>query len=131
MANVKRFPGEYVGLGTYRTMWACPICKIPTTTASGTYSPHIICYKCEMNGIIVPMGMMEVENQKWRPTHTEVHCCGNWLNCDGFTNTCPHCNADYNSNGQILAHRSQWGEDTGETYADFAVVGVNDDEWEY
>lgn len=37
---------------------------------------------------------------------------------DGFTNTCPVCEADYNWSGQLLAPRSQWGEETGETAAD-------------
>ncbi|KPJ96736.1 MAG: hypothetical protein AMS18_00310 [Gemmatimonas sp. SG8_17] len=49
---------------------------------------------------------------------TEVECCGEWLRCEGFTTTCPDCGADYNWAGQRLASREQWGEETGETYAD-------------
>ena len=51
----------------------------------------------------------------------EVKCCGTWLMCDAFTNTCGKCGADYNMNADRLAPRSQWGEETGETYAD--IVG--------
>lgn len=36
---------------------------------------------------------------------------------DGFLNTCD-CGRDYNGSGQLLAPRSQWGEETGETLAD-------------
>ena len=44
----------------------------------------------------------------------------------GFTNTC-ECGADYNMEGVLLADRSQWGEETGETAADILMGG--DDEW--
>lgn len=43
--------------------------------------------------------------------------CGEEVYCDHFTNTC-ECGADYNMSGQRLAHRAQWGEETGETLAD-------------
>jgi hypothetical protein len=43
--------------------------------------------------------------------------CGNAVFCSGFTNTCD-CGADYNMSGQLLAPRSQWGEETGETADD-------------
>jgi hypothetical protein len=51
-----------------------------------------------------------------------VHCCGEPLECSGFTNTCPTCGADYNWTGQRLAPRSQWGEETGESLADIMSV---------
>lgn len=48
-----------------------------------------------------------------------IRCdCGGTLDLEGFTNTCPKCSADYNWNGQRLAPRSQWGEETGESLAD-------------
>ena len=40
----------------------------------------------------------------------------------GFTNTCENCGADYNWGGQLLASRSQWGEETGEHPADIARI---------
>lgn len=45
-------------------------------------------------------------------------CCGKWLSLHNFTNTCPKCYSDYNSSGQLLSHRSQWGEETGEHWSD-------------
>jgi hypothetical protein len=53
---------------------------------------------------------------------TEVKCCGHWLPCDSFTNTCPHCEADYNSAGQRLAPRHQWGEETDEHWVDIMRI---------
>ncbi len=32
---------------------------------------------------------------------------------------CERCRREYNSAGTLLAHRSQWGEETGETAADY------------
>jgi hypothetical protein len=54
--------------------------------------------------------------------HIEVKCCGEWLVCMGFTNTCETCGADYNWSGQQLAPRSQWGEETGESLADILSI---------
>jgi hypothetical protein len=44
----------------------------------------------------------------------EIVCCGRWLECPDFTNTCPRCGTDYNFAGQALAPRECWGEETGE-----------------
>lgn len=51
-------------------------------------------------------------------TLVEILCCDEWMPGGAFTNTCDHCGADYNSSGQRLASRSQWGEETGETASD-------------
>ena len=55
-----------------------------------------------------------------RPERT-VTCCGEELECGGFTNTCPSCGADFNWAGQRLAPRAQWGEETGETAAEILL----------
>lgn len=34
----------------------------------------------------------------------------------GWANTCPSCGSEYNGSGQRLAPRSQWGEETGESF---------------
>lgn len=43
--------------------------------------------------------------------------CGNEVSLDHFVNTC-ECGADYNSSGDRLAPRSQWGEETRESVSD-------------
>ena len=48
--------------------------------------------------------------------------CGAHVYLDGFTNPCPDCNRDYNWRGDLLAPRSQWGEETGEHPADIARI---------
>lgn len=47
--------------------------------------------------------------------------CSREVVLDGFTNTC-RCGRDYNFAGQELAHRSQWGEETGEHPADILRI---------
>lgn len=45
--------------------------------------------------------------------------CGNEVDLEfSLTNTCDKCGTDYNMSGQRLAPRSQWGEETGESFAD-------------
>ena len=44
--------------------------------------------------------------------------CGEEVILDGFTNTCDKCDRDYNSQGDLLAPRSQWGEETGEHWSE-------------
>jgi hypothetical protein len=48
--------------------------------------------------------------------------CGEEVVLQGFTCTCHGCGADYNSAGQKLAPRSQWGCETGESVAEILAV---------
>ncbi len=64
--------------------------------------------------------------QKWQRSKVEVKCCGEWLHCSGFTNTCGTCMSDYNMSGQQLAKRLQWGEETGESVDDILSVDCAD-----
>lgn len=52
--------------------------------------------------------------------------CGHELLCAEFTNTCK-CGRDYNMSGQLLAPRSQWGWDTGESVEDILSAGHHDE----
>lgn len=59
-------------------------------------------------------------NENGRPE--EMRCqCGAILHFGrpGADVQCDRCGADYNSSGQRLAPRAQWGEETGETAADY------------
>lgn len=48
--------------------------------------------------------------------------CGDEVYLEGFTNTCHTCGADYDMSGQLLADRSQWGEETGESLSDILSI---------
>jgi len=47
--------------------------------------------------------------------------CGREVVLSGFTNTC-ECGTDYNQSGQLLAPRSQWGCETGESLTDILNI---------
>lgn len=51
-------------------------------------------------------------------------CCGRRVWLSGFTNTCD-CGADYNNSGDLLAPRSQWGAETGETVSDILAADTD------
>ena len=77
-------------------------------------------FKC-LSGEIEGHKVNAPEFKKWEHHYTEPtigKCdCGCEVMLDRFTNTCD-CGLDYNMSGQLLAHRSQWGEETGESYCD-------------
>lgn len=54
-------------------------------------------------------------------TPAAVRCeCGAEVDLwNSWANTCDACGREYNGSGQLLAPREQWGEETGETQADF------------
>lgn len=52
-----------------------------------------------------------------RELKTLICVCGREVYLREFTNTC-ECDRDYNLNGNLLAPRSQWGEETGEHWTD-------------
>lgn len=58
----------------------------------------------------------------WEPAVGKCENCKSLVTLDGFTNTCDGCGADYNSSGQRLAPRSQWGEETGESLGDILRI---------
>ncbi len=57
----------------------------------------------------------------WREPGIGRCHCGRHVILEGFTNTCA-CGRDYNSAGQELAPRAQWGEETGESLSDILNI---------
>ena len=87
------------------------------------------CLTGEVDGKkIVDQGVQRYETTHTEPAVGECNRCGEEVVLYGFTNTC-ECGADYNMSGQELAPRSQWGEETGETYADIVAPGDPFDEY--
>jgi hypothetical protein len=61
------------------------------------------------------------------PRTVVVRCdCGTTVECESFTNTC-RCGRDYNWNGDQLAPRSQWGEETGESASEILMGGYDEE----
>ena len=53
-----------------------------------------------------------------------IRCgCGQRVELDdAWLNSCDHCGRDYNGFGNLLAPRSQWGEETGEIASDMVIA---------
>ena len=77
----------------------------------------ILCLGGEIDGIeILDLGVRSWELHYTEPA--EGRCeCGELVVLANFTNTCV-CGKDYNSAGQELAPREQWGEETGEHWSE-------------
>lgn len=81
--------------------------------------------KC-LTGIVdghrmVDRGIVEYKSHYTKPTIIECSC-GEHVALGNFTNTCHNCYSDYNMSGQLLADRSQWGEETGESLSDILSI---------
>ena len=122
--RIRYTEGKEVPTGEKSPAWWCDPCasvrgfgvsKAPDGE-EGTW-----CSTCRDNGVKSPLRTIMVDVMRYERGTTEVLCCGSWLLCDGFTNTCEECERDYNWAGQQLAPREQWGEETGETAADILL----------
>ena len=72
-------------------------------------------------------GVEKYEHDWTEPAIGKCNRCDGEVILDGFTNTCD-CGVDYNMSGQELAHRSQWGCETGECLSDILAVDSYDHE---
>jgi hypothetical protein len=67
---------------------------------------------------VIDHGVELLEYASVEPAVLRCDCGAEVLLWDAFLETCGRCGRDYNGNGQLLAPRSQWGEETGESLAD-------------
>lgn len=74
---------------------------------------------------IIDRGVQEATHSWVEPA--AIECCGERLELDRYTNTCPTCSCDYDMSGNTLAPREFWGEETGEHISDILMIG-NDNE---
>ena len=66
---------------------------------------------------------VRVEERRWIiPAAIRCRCGHGEVELGGFTNTCDRCGRDYNWNGDLLAPRDQWGEETGESVAEILRI---------
>ena len=67
--------------------------------------------KCVATGT----GSVRVEHISfWAPAEGKCECGAKVVLSDSWANQCPKCPREFNKSGQLLAPRSQWGEETGE-----------------
>jgi len=108
-------------------------------------------FDCDEHGNVMPFSYPEAANPNWELCQREaakpqaeatiifegIRChsynwtsppegkcvCGEIVILDEFTNPC-ECGRDYNSAGQLLAPREQWGYETGESLGDILRIAV-------
>ena len=81
-----------------------------------------LCYSGAVEGrAVVAKGVVAFHHSYVEPAVGICDECGAEVYLDGFTCTCD-CGADYNSAGQRLAPREQWGEETGESLSDILSI---------
>lgn len=93
-------------------------------------------FPCTEQGEVLPLPEVATENyikclkgehdvlsgEVRKSEHSYTECaigkclCGLKVMLSAFTNECDKCGRDYNMAGQLLAPRSQWGEETGEQW---------------
>ena len=119
--EIRRTPGGWVPNGEKVSVWGCETCNFHGGYAVGRAfdgTEGSWCPVCNGKGAKNPMVTIQIDDLDHVRGSTEVKCCGHWLDCGRFTNTCNACGADYNSAGQLLAPREQWGEETGEHWTE-------------
>jgi hypothetical protein len=73
------------------------------------------------NGRPVVYRGVESRDVSWTEPAVGLCDCGAEVVLGGFTCPCD-CGRDYNSAGQLLAPREQWGEETGESLSDILSI---------
>lgn len=91
--------------------------------AKASSLPH-----CQGNPNLFKTPVVQKRINRWKEPRVGLCSCGCEVELDRFTNTCDGCQADYNSAGQLLAPREQWGEETGESLADILSIDGADPE---
>lgn len=80
--------------------------------------------RCLTQVDVIDLGI--ARNERYEKIPAQGLCvCGETVTLGRWTCSCD-CGRDYNSAGQELAPREQWGEETGETYSDLQSV----DSWD-
>lgn len=67
---------------------------------------------------VIDEGVIQYSNTYTEPAVIRCQCGARVTLYDPFASGCDHCGREYNGAGQLLAPRSQWGEETGESLAD-------------
>lgn len=80
-----------------------------------------LCLTGSVRGTKVIVGGLVEKSFKYKKPASGTCECGQRLSLPHFTNTC-ECGKDYNSSGQELAPRDQWGWDTNEHLSDILRI---------
>ncbi len=81
-----------------------------------------LCLRGEVDGYTVRRGVLRYHTQSFVEDASGTCICGEHVVLhDAWANTCSGCGREYNGHGQLLAVRSRWGEETGESAAEMKL----------
>jgi hypothetical protein len=60
---------------------------------------------------VVPIGVVDCSHTYWEPARGRCDCGTIVILNSSWTNSCERCGREYNGVGQLLAPRSQWGDE--------------------
>lgn len=81
-----------------------------------------LCLQGEVDGYTVRRGVLRYHTQSFVEDGSGTCVCGSSVVLhEAWTNTCSSCGSEYNGHGQLLADRSRWGEETGESVAEMQL----------
>lgn len=81
-----------------------------------------LCLQGEVDGYAVRRGVLRHHTQNVVHDASGTCACGqHGVLDDAWANTCSSCGREYNAFGQLLAHRSRWGEETGESVSEMQL----------
>lgn len=83
------------------------------------------CTEGELSSRVIDEGVKSFTNRYTTDPVGLCDVCNKRVVLSCFANTCD-CGAEYNTAGQRLSDRSFWGEETGETAADFMLLDPDD-----
>lgn len=81
-----------------------------------------LCLKSEVDGYAVRHGVIRSHEQSYVEDGSGECICGRHVAITrSWANACGGCGREYNGSGQLLADRSCWGEETGESVTDMEL----------
>jgi hypothetical protein len=128
--EVPRFSHEWHYTNDPGAGYYVPCSKEGNITPETAYTPSHYTYDLELyqqlmagfdrdNKEVVYDGIVDRTSYYTEPAAIECDVCKGEVSLErSMTNDCEKCGAEYNSFGQRLADRSQWGEETNERWYD-------------
>ena len=116
---------DYVGHVGWGCSFPCDAAGIVSPSNPDAARNFAACLTGTVDGrAVIDRGVERIEGSYREPG--AIRCvCRRTLELQG--DTLCYCGREYNSAGQELAPHDQWGEETGETYADLCVNADRED----
>lgn len=108
---------DYEGKENHGFAFDCNEQGVPALKNEASQANYAACLAGFANGSkVVDRGIKRREHSYFESAVGRCSCGKNVALDSSWANECDGCGREYNGSGQQLAHRSQWGEETGEQF---------------